>query len=91
MGFCVHLVVAFLVLAINDRLLAAQYTNVLYLAKPACTADLHHHLLSGVNNLWKAASATFPDWIGESLFAINLGLSLGITFCDRGKVYSQQR
>ena len=90
-GILLPLVVAFLVLAINDRrLLAAQYTNVAWQNLLALLIFTITCFL-GVNNLWKAASATFPDWIGEPYLLANLGLSLGITFVIAWKVYSQQR
>ena len=86
-GVLLPLVVAFLILAINDRrLLAPQYTNaawqnLLALGIFAITCFL------GINNLWKAASATLPNWIGEPNLVVNLALSLAITIGIARKVY----
>lgn len=86
-GVLLPLVVAFLILAINGRsLLSPQHLNrpwqnLLSLLILAITCFL------GINNIWKAAAATFPAWIGAPQWMANLGLSLAITAGVTWKVY----
>ncbi|MCO6476326.1 MAG: divalent metal cation transporter [Phaeodactylibacter sp.] len=86
-GVLLPLVVAFLILAINDqRLLPAPFLNagwqnLLALLIFAITSFL------GVNNLWKAAASTFPGWIGSPGTGATLAISIALTTGLAWKVY----
>ena len=90
-GVLLPLVVAFLILAVNDRrLLPAQYANVAWQNVLALLIFFITCFL-GLNNLWKAVSATLPEWAGEPNLVATLIISLGITMGIAGKVYSLQQ
>lgn len=85
-GVLLPLVVTFLVLAINDRqLLPPRYVNTAWQNLPALLIFSITCFL-GINNIWKAAAATFPAWIGEPCLAANLIISLAITMGIAWKV-----
>ncbi|MCB0594716.1 MAG: divalent metal cation transporter [Lewinellaceae bacterium] len=87
-GVLLPLVVAFLILAVNDRkLLSPQYANVAWQNILALLIFFITCFL-GVSNLWKAASAAFPAWIGAPNLVANLIISLGITVAIAWRVYS---
>lgn len=90
-GVLLPLVVAFLILAVNDRrLLPPEYVNKTWQNLPALLIFAITCFL-GINNLWKAAAATFPAWVGEPNLIANLIASLGIALAIGGKVYSPGR
>lgn len=77
-GILLPLVVAFLILAVNDRkLLGSRYVNsvgqnALALVIFAVTCFI------GLNNIWKAAASAFPWLPGEPYLPAKLGISAGM-------------
>ena len=90
-GVLLPLVVAFLILAVNDnKLLAPEYTNAVWQNLLALLVFTITCFL-GINNIGKAAATTFPCWAGGLPDRANLLFSLAITLGITWKVYGTKR